>query len=73
MGLDDKSLVAVINPEDEGSDAGLAGNQDNGNNNGELPEEEFDSMEAREFGERQCQKAARDWEAAQLFKRRESQ
>ena len=66
LGLKEKSLVAVNNPEDEGSGAGLASSQDNGDNNGELPEMELDSMEAREFGERLCEKTARDWAAAQL-------
>ena len=32
LGLKDKSLVVVINLEDEGSGAGLAGSQDNGDN-----------------------------------------
>ena len=44
---------AVINPE-EGDGAGLASSQ--GSNQHELPEEELDSMDAREFGEKYARK-----------------
>ena len=55
---------AVINPE-EGDGAGLASSQ--GSNQHELPEEELDSMGAREFGEILCEKTATSgWAAAQL-------
>ena len=56
LSLDKKQIVAVINPEEDiDSVAGLAGSQ-NQNNNEELPEEEVDSEEARQFGERNCAK-----------------
>ena len=44
--LNEEKLIAVINPED-GNGAGLASRQ--GSNQNELPKEELDSMEAREF------------------------
>ena len=47
--LNDEKIIAVINPE-EGDGAGLASSQ--GINQNKLPEEELDSMEAREFGEK---------------------
>ena len=53
------------NPE-EGSGAGAASSQNQITANEELPEEELDSMEARKFGERLCEKTASDWSAAQL-------
>ena len=56
--LNHEKLIAVINPED-GDGAGLASSQ--GSNQNELPEEELDSMEAREFGEKLCEKTATDW------------
>ena len=62
LDLNDEKLTTVINPEGDG--AGLASIQ--GNNNNELPEEDLDSMEAREFGEKLCEKTATDWAAAQL-------
>ena len=62
--LNDEKLMAVINPE-EGDGAGLASSQ--GSNQNELPEEELDSMGAREFGEILCEKTATSgWAAAQL-------
>ena len=60
--LNDEKLIAVINPEGDG--AGLASSQ--GSNQNELPQEELGSMEAREFGEKTCEKTATDWAAAQL-------
>ena len=57
-----QKLIAVINP-DEGDGAGLASNQ--GSNRNELPEEGLDSMEAREFSEKLCEKTAADWASAQ--------
>ena len=51
--LNDGKLIAVINPE-EGDCAGLASSQ--GSNQNELPEEELDSMEARNFGENYARK-----------------
>ena len=61
--MNEEKLIAVINREyDDG--AGLASSQ--GSNQNELPEEELDSMEARQFGEKLCEKKATDWAAAQL-------
>ena len=61
--MNEEKLIAVINREyDDG--AGLASSQ--GSNQNELPEEELDRMEAREFGETLCEKTATDWAAAQL-------
>ena len=50
--MNDEKLIAVINPEGDG--AGLASSQ--GSNQNELPEEELDSMDAREFGEKYARK-----------------
>ena len=60
--LNDEKLIAVINPEGDG--AGLACSQSSNQN--ALPEEELDSMKAREFGEKLCEKTATHWAAAQL-------
>ena len=65
LSLDTKPIVAVINPEeDNDSVARLACSQNQ--NNEELPEEELDSEEARQFGEKLCERSASDWSAAQL-------
>lgn len=56
--------MGVINSDEEGDGAELAGSQEY-KNNMELPEE-LDSMEAREFGERLCEGTASDWSAAKL-------
>ena len=56
----------MIKPEEEGGSAGVAGNPDPTDNNEELPEEEFDSIEAREFGEKLCEKTASEWAEAQM-------
>ena len=61
--MNDEKLIAVINPEGDG--AGLASSQ--GSHQNELPEEELDSMEAREFGEKLCEKTVTDWAAACLL------
>ena len=61
--LNDEKLIAVINSE-KGDGAGLASSQ--GSNQNELPAEELDSMEAREFIEKLCEETATDWAAAQL-------
>ena len=66
LGLKENPRVAVINPEAEGSGAGLAGSQDNGNISVELPEEDIDRMGAREFDEQLCEKTSSDWAEAQL-------
>ena len=60
--LNDEKLIAVINPEGDG--AGIASSQ--GSIQNELPEEELDSVESREFGEKLCEKTAADWATAQL-------
>ena len=61
--MNEEKLIAVINREyDDG--AGLASSQ--GSNQNELPEEELDYMEDREFGEKLCEKTATDWAATQL-------
>ena len=60
--LNDEKLIAVTNLEGDG--AGLASSQ--GSSENVIPEEELDSMEAREFGEKLREKTATDWAAAQL-------
>ena len=60
--MNDEKVIAVINPEGNGTGSAVS----QGNNQHELPEEELDSMEAREFGEKLCDKNATDWAAAQL-------
>ena len=60
--LNDENLIALINQEGDG--AGLASSQ--GSSQNELPEEESDSLEAREFGGKLCEKSATDWAATQL-------
>ena len=66
LGLVGKQTISVINPEDEGGRAGVVGNPDPSDNNEELPEEEIDSIEAREFGEKLCEKTASEWAEAQM-------
>ena len=61
--MNDEQLIAVMHPE-ECDGAGLASSQ--GNNNNEIPEEEWNSMEAREFGQKLCEKTETDWAAAQI-------
>ena len=61
--FNDEKIIGIINPE-EGDGAGLASSQ--GSNQNELPEEELDGMEAREFGEKLCVKTGTDWATAQL-------
>ena len=60
--MNDEKVIAVINPEGNGTGSAVS----QGNNQHELPEEELDSMEARKFGEKLCEKTANDWAAAQL-------
>ena len=61
-----KQDVAVINP-GEGGDSAGAGAEAGQNDAGllEIPEEEFNSEAACEFGENLCQKTVKDWAAAQ--------
>ena len=66
LGLIEKQTISVINPEDGRGSAGVAGNPGPTDNNEELPEEEFDSIEAREFGEKLCEKTASEWAEAQM-------
>ena len=66
LGLVGKQNISVINPEDEGGSAGVVGNPDPTDNNEELPEEEIDSIEAREFIEKLCEKTASEWAEAQM-------
>ena len=63
LGLRENQMVAVLNSEEDSS-AGVANSHIQTTANEELPEEEFDSMEARKFGERLCEKTASDWSAA---------
>ncbi len=62
LGMKNMQSVGVIDPIEEGSSAGVAGSSEN---HDELPEEDLDSMEAREFGEKLCEKTASDWAVAQ--------
>ena len=50
-----ENVTAVINPE-EGGGARLDSSQ--GSSQNQLPEEELDSTEAREFGDKFCEKTA---------------
>ena len=52
--MNDEKVIAVINPEGNGTGSAVS----QGNNQHELPEEELDSMGAREFGEILCEKTA---------------
>ena len=65
LGMKELQQVGVIDPIEEGSSAGVADNSGSGKNMGELPQEELDSSEAREFGEKLCEKTAKDWAIAQ--------
>ena len=56
LGLIGKQTISVNDPEDEGGSTGVAGSPDPTDNNEELPEEELDSIEAREFGEKLCER-----------------
>ena len=65
LDLIEKQTISVIHPEDVGGSVGVAGNL-NPTDNNELPEEEFDSIAAREFGEKLCEKTASEWAEAQM-------
>ena len=52
LGLKENQQVAVIDSQSQDSDGE------------ELPEEEMDSKEAREFGERLCERKVSDWSIA---------
>ena len=66
LGLIDKQTITVINAEDEGGSAGVAGSHHPTDDNEELPQEELDGIEAREFGEKWCEKTASEWAEAQM-------
>ena len=65
LGMKKTQQVGVIDPIEEGSSAGVADNSGSGKNMEELPQEEIGRLEAREFGEKKCEKTAKDWAIAQ--------
>ena len=57
--------VGVLDPIEEGSSAGVVDNSGSGNDIEELPQEESNSLGARELGEKLCEKTAKYWAIAQ--------
>ena len=64
LGMKNMQNAGVIDLIEEGSSAGVADTSGSRNSNEELPGEEMDTLEAREFGEKICEKTANDWAIA---------